>query len=327
MREWQRKRGRGAGESNTHTPRSDRRASPHWQPTSFTLLTLTAEPFRYGGASLRGTENLRSPNSSFLDTRLPQPSLCTAATRRNGSSAERVEERGREWFLPPWSDNGGPRCAAPSIGSAGQIGWAGAGVIRRYGWHFKWLISFDNTVVAEDTLTAPSPPPTPKPTTIPTQPTPDVGANYYPRSSAEVVFIFIKAFVHMFAVTPAAFSLLQCIYLTLRKPFKDFRMDFLSVRILKMRVPRDQRSKYRRGIFMYVTRWYFLNFCGCVVNYASVMSSVHQQLGKQAVSHNCFAIYVIFTLQKLHLKQHLYQKRCSLTPHKSIYTGYRWYHY
>lgn len=108
-------------------------------------------------------------------------------------------------------------------------------------------------VVAEDTLTAPSPPPpTRKPTTtsttIPTQPTPDVGANYYPRSSTEVVFV--KAFFRSFAVTPAAFSLLQCIYLTLRKPFKDFRIDF-SVRILKMRFPRDQRSKYCLGIFMY----------------------------------------------------------------------------
>ncbi|KAL1248518.1 hypothetical protein QQF64_021836 [Cirrhinus molitorella] len=30
------------------------------------------------------------------------------------------------------------------------------------------------------------------------------------------------------------------------------------------------------------------------------LSEVHQQLGKQAVPHNCIAIYAISTLQKLH---------------------------
>lgn len=74
-------------------------------------------------------------------------------------------------------------------------------------------------VVAEDTLTAPSPPPpTQKPTatstTIPTQPTPDVGANYYPRSSTEVVFV--KAFVcsnsrRIFFVTMYLFDLEETI--------------------------------------------------------------------------------------------------------------------
>lgn len=82
---------------------------------------------------------------------------------------------------------------------------------------------------------------------------------------------------------------------------------FFSVRIFKMPFPRDQRSKFRFGIFTHPL--IFLNFCGCGVIYASVMSSIHQRLGKQAVPHNCIAIYAIFTLQKLPLKLHFYHRK------------------
>lgn len=54
----EKERERGWRDAHTHTApigELHRTDSPH-----LTLLTLTAEPFRYGGASLRGTENLRA---------------------------------------------------------------------------------------------------------------------------------------------------------------------------------------------------------------------------------------------------------------------------